>query len=139
MKDSENRRYDTVIFDLDGTLLDTLTDLTNSTNAIMEQYGMPGYQEEQIRAFNPEEYWTIDAKLKKSRSTFDAKFHGKKDGKKIEVSDGQTADDIVKALDNATYVVSNVKKGSRKKLLRSLFSGSLFNRLSSGTGSKNGP
>ena len=72
-------------------------------------------REEQIRAFNPEEYWTIDAKLKKSRSTFDAKFHGKKDGKKIEVSDGQTADDIVKALDNATYVVSNVKKGSRKK------------------------
>lgn len=51
MKDSKNRRYDTVIFDLDGTLLDTLTDLTNSTNAIMEQYGMPVYQEEQIRAF----------------------------------------------------------------------------------------
>lgn len=51
MKGMENRRYDTVIFDLDGTLLDTLADLTNSTNIVMEQYEMPGYSMEQVRGF----------------------------------------------------------------------------------------
>lgn len=51
MSDKKNRRYDTVIFDLDGTLLDTLADLTNSTNAVMKQYGMPVYTKEEIRSF----------------------------------------------------------------------------------------
>lgn len=50
-KETKSRRYDTVVFDLDGTLLDTLTDLTNSTNVVMEQYQMPGYTREQVRSF----------------------------------------------------------------------------------------
>lgn len=45
------RKYDAVIFDLDGTLLDTLEDLTNSVNAVMAQYQMPQYTREQIRSF----------------------------------------------------------------------------------------
>lgn len=45
------KKYDAVIFDLDGTLLDTLDDLTNSVNAVMEQYQMPQYSREQIRSF----------------------------------------------------------------------------------------
>ncbi len=32
---------DTVIFDLDGTLLDTLEDLTDSVNHAMETFGFP--------------------------------------------------------------------------------------------------
>ena len=39
----------TIIFDLDGTLLNTLTDLTNSVNYAMETYGLPIYSEEQVR------------------------------------------------------------------------------------------
>lgn len=50
-KETKSRRYDTVVFDLDGTLLDTLADLTNSTNVVMEQYQMPGYTREQVRSF----------------------------------------------------------------------------------------
>lgn len=72
-------------------------------------------REDEIRAFVPEEYWSLDAKLKKGRSTFDAKFHGTADGKKLEVHDGDTANGILSDLDGAKYIVSNVKKGSRKK------------------------
>lgn len=72
-------------------------------------------REDEIRAFVPEEYWTLDAKLKKDTSAFDAKFHGSADGKKIEVKTGEQSEQIVKALDGAVYTVANVKKGSRKK------------------------
>lgn len=45
------RNFDTVIFDLDGTLLDTLTDLTNSVNTVLAGYHLPQYSEEEIRTF----------------------------------------------------------------------------------------
>lgn len=45
------RRYDTVIFDLDGTLLNTLEDLCGSVNFALEGAGMPGRTLEEIRGF----------------------------------------------------------------------------------------
>lgn len=44
-------RYDAVIFDLDGTLLDTLADLTESVNAAMRRYGLPERTTDEVRAF----------------------------------------------------------------------------------------
>lgn len=44
-----NHKIDTVIFDLDGTLLNTLTDLTNSVNYAMEQYHFPTHSEDAVR------------------------------------------------------------------------------------------
>lgn len=41
----------TVIFDLDGTLLNTLDDLRDSVNVIMQKYGFPQYSIDQIRNF----------------------------------------------------------------------------------------
>lgn len=38
-------KIDTLIFDLDGTLLNTLTDLTNSVNHVMELHNMPLHTE----------------------------------------------------------------------------------------------
>ena len=35
------RIYDTVIFDLDGTLMDTLEDLANAVNEILKRHGYP--------------------------------------------------------------------------------------------------
>lgn len=42
-------KRDTVIFDLDGTLLDTLDDLTASVNYCMKKYGGPIYDREEVR------------------------------------------------------------------------------------------
>lgn len=43
--------FDTVIFDLDGTLLDTLKDLYLSTNEILKKYSLPTRTIDEIRMF----------------------------------------------------------------------------------------
>ena len=43
--------YSTYIFDLDGTLLDTLQDLANSVNYALRQHGMPEHSIDDIRRF----------------------------------------------------------------------------------------
>ena len=45
------KQYDTYIFDLDGTLLDTLNDLTASVNYALRQYGMPEHRRDEICRF----------------------------------------------------------------------------------------
>ena len=44
-------RYQAVLFDLDGTLLDTQNDLTDSVNVILEKYGFPLRDRKEIRRF----------------------------------------------------------------------------------------
>lgn len=44
-------RYQAVLFDLDGTLLDTLDDLTDSVNVILKKYGFPLRDRKEIRRF----------------------------------------------------------------------------------------
>ena len=44
-------KYDAVIFDLDGTLLDTLEDLADSVNYALEDAGLPGRTIEEVRQF----------------------------------------------------------------------------------------
>ena len=70
-------------------------------------------REEEIRAFKPEEYWTIDAKFipKGSRKSFPASLYlGKK-----KITCKEEADKILSDLENAEYVVTSVKNGTRKK------------------------
>lgn len=43
--------YNTYIFDLDGTLLDTLTDLAASTNYALRTHGMPEHTIDEVRRF----------------------------------------------------------------------------------------
>lgn len=45
------KEYDIYIFDLDGTLLDTLQDLTASVNYALRQYGLPEHSVDDIRGF----------------------------------------------------------------------------------------
>lgn len=44
-------KYSAVIFDLDGTLLDTIGDLTASINHTMKKYGFPCRSVEEVRSF----------------------------------------------------------------------------------------
>lgn len=73
-------------------------------------------REEEIRAFVPEEYWSIDAKLipQGARKVFAAAFYGDANGK-IKITNQQQADEILQKLENAEFKVAKVKKGSRKK------------------------
>lgn len=45
------KKYDTVIFDLDGTLLNTLEDLTDSVNFALSLYGFPCRKIAEVRSF----------------------------------------------------------------------------------------
>ena len=73
-------------------------------------------RERKIRAFKPEEYWSIDAKFipKGSRKAFPASFYGNREGK-IKIENGQQAQEILDAIENEQAVVENVKHGKRRK------------------------
>lgn len=73
-------------------------------------------REREIEKFNSEEYWSVDAKLLAGTKSFKAALYGFADGKKIDViPNAEEADKIVSALTGAEYVVSALKKGTRKK------------------------
>jgi phosphoglycolate phosphatase len=44
-------KYDTILFDLDGTLLYTLEDLTDAINHTLAEYGLPTHSIENVRRF----------------------------------------------------------------------------------------
>ena len=73
-------------------------------------------REEEIEKFIPEEYWNIIAILldKNTNKTFTAKLYGK-NKKKIELHSKQEVEEILKNIENGKYVVTEVKKGERKR------------------------
>ncbi|MDD7614239.1 MAG: type I DNA topoisomerase [Oscillospiraceae bacterium] len=72
-------------------------------------------RENEIRAFVPEEYWTLDAKFTApNRKSFSASFYGDETGK-VKITSKEQADEYLARLDNAKYSVTSVKKGTRKK------------------------
>ena len=73
-------------------------------------------REREIEAFNSEEYWTIDAKLLSGRKSFDAKLFGFVDGDKLNtISNEAEANTIINNLNDAEYIVNDIKKGVRNK------------------------
>ncbi|MBR3737695.1 MAG: type I DNA topoisomerase [Eubacterium sp.] len=79
-------------------------------------------REEEIRAFKPEEYWSIDAKLTNppDRKVFPAVLVCDPEGNKLKlgeknISDKAMSDKILADLDGAEFRVTSVKKGTRTK------------------------
>lgn len=73
-------------------------------------------REEEINAFIPDEYWSLDAKfsIPGEKKLLDAKFYGNEKGK-VTIGSKQELDAILKDLEQAKYQVLDVKKGSRVK------------------------
>ena len=71
-------------------------------------------KEEEIKAFEPKEYWTVDCILKKERKKFPIKLT-KYENKKLEIKTEEEANKIIKDLEENDYKVHKVKKGSRLK------------------------
>lgn len=72
-------------------------------------------RENEIRAFVPEEYWTIDGKFAGPKNRIiNASFYGDETGK-LEIKNEEQADAILARLENAAYTVSSLKKGTKKK------------------------
>ncbi|EOU1488837.1 MAG: type I DNA topoisomerase [Clostridium perfringens] len=71
-------------------------------------------REEEIKKFNPEEYWTVDVKLKKGKKSFPVKLTTK-NKKKIEIKNKEQADKIIDELKENEYIVSKIKKGTKNK------------------------
>lgn len=73
-------------------------------------------REEEIKAFVPEEYWSLTALLRKEKNKTDieAKLVQFKN-KKIEINNKEQMDTVLKDLDGIHYVVSDVKKKEKKR------------------------
>ena len=71
-------------------------------------------KEEEIKAFEPKEYWTVDCVLKKERKKFPIKLTKYKN-KKIEISTEEEARKIISELEENDYRIDKVKKGNRLK------------------------
>ncbi len=73
-------------------------------------------REEEINAFIPEEYWSLDAclKVKGERKPLTAKFYGTAD-EKMTIHSEEEVNQILAELEKEDYYVENVKKGERLK------------------------
>ncbi len=71
-------------------------------------------REEEINAFIPKEYWTLDVnlKVKGEKKPLTAHFYGT-DKKKMTISSKDELDEILAGLEGAKYQVASVKKGER--------------------------
>ncbi len=73
-------------------------------------------REEEINAFLPEEYWTLDASfaVDGEKKEIIAKYYGTKDGKKT-IGSKEELDQIISELKKTAYEISEIKKGERIK------------------------
>ncbi|TCK97882.1 DNA topoisomerase I [Natranaerovirga hydrolytica] len=73
-------------------------------------------REEEINAFIPEEYWSLEAilKINQTQESINCKFYGTTK-EKIKISSKDELDQIVNNLEGADYKISEVKKRDRHK------------------------
>lgn len=75
-----------------------------------------GDREDEINAFIPREYWTLEAEftVPGEKKPLIAKFYGK-EKEKIEINSQEQLEAIINELESGSFQVSEVKKGERKK------------------------
>ncbi|WP_315077000.1 type I DNA topoisomerase [uncultured Clostridium sp.] len=71
-------------------------------------------REEEIKAFIPKEYWSVDCVLKKDRKKFPIRLSTYK-SKKIEINTEEEANKIKQELENDKFIINSIKKGNKVK------------------------
>ncbi|AGB40618.1 DNA topoisomerase I, bacterial [Halobacteroides halobius DSM 5150] len=72
-------------------------------------------REEEIKAFEPQEYWTLDTKLKdKNKGQFKAKLY-RINNKKFALGSKQETDQVISELKEEDLKVSKIKEGKRRR------------------------
>ncbi|MDG5470277.1 type I DNA topoisomerase [Jeotgalibacillus sp. ET6] len=71
-------------------------------------------RENEIKNFQPEEYWTIDAAFTKGKETFQASFYGL-NGKKKKLETEEDVKQIIDQIKEEDFSISNVTKKERKR------------------------
>ncbi|HEN2893520.1 TPA: type I DNA topoisomerase [Streptococcus agalactiae] len=71
-------------------------------------------RENEIKAFQPEEYWTIDGSFKKGTRKFNATFYGL-DGKKFKLSNNEGVKTVLKRIKTDEFLVEKVEKKERRR------------------------
>lgn len=73
-------------------------------------------REDEINAFIPKEYWTIDAvlQIQGAKKPVTAKFYGDENGR-IEINTAAEAEEILSALKTSDFKIKEIKKGKRTK------------------------
>ncbi|MGM0522564.1 MAG: type I DNA topoisomerase [Bacillota bacterium] len=71
-------------------------------------------RENEIKNFEPEEYWSIDAKFNKDNELFDGQFY-RVDNKKVSLSTKEDVDQILEKIPSKDFNVESVKKRERKR------------------------
>lgn len=74
-------------------------------------------REEEIRAFQPEEYWSLEALLAKQGAKakpFTAKYYGT-GGKKCEITTEEQANALKAAAEKEPFIIKSIKRGTRQK------------------------
>lgn len=71
-------------------------------------------REKEIKAFVPEEYWSIDGSFLKGRESFEASFYGMKN-EKLELNSKEEVDRVLSEMKGNEFQVSSVTKKERKR------------------------
>ncbi|MCL2858336.1 MAG: type I DNA topoisomerase [Streptococcaceae bacterium] len=71
-------------------------------------------REDEINAFKPEEYWTIDGEFKKGTKKFKANFWGL-DGKKRELKNNEDVIEVMDRISGTDFSIDKVEKKERRR------------------------
>ena len=90
-------------------------------------------RENEIKAFVPEEYWTIDSEFKKGRAKFEASFYGI-NGKKKALKNNEDVQKILAKIDTKQpFNVTKVDKKERKRMPQPPFTTSTLQQTANNT------
>ena len=88
-------------------------------------------RENEINAFLPDEYWTVDAEFRTKNGQMFTARHVGRNGEKDEINNAEQADGICADVDGRDAVITSVKKNVRQKIPQAPFTTSTLQQEAS--------